>query len=65
MIKMQIIEILSCLCMYSDEGYQVVDAALQHYKVTYKISYTYSYTLIAYTLFHCMLHFKQPAVATT
>ena len=38
LLKMQVYELLSCLCMYSDEGYagrgyQLSTAALQHYKV--------------------------------
>ena len=38
LLKMQVYELLSCLCVYSDEGYagrgyQLSTAALQHYKV--------------------------------
>ena len=40
LLKMQVYELLSCLCMYSDEdysgmGYRLSISALQHYKVTY------------------------------
>ena len=38
LMKMQVYELLSCLCMYSDEGYTDMGyhlsiTALQHYKV--------------------------------
>ena len=38
LMKMQVYELLSCLCMYSDEGYTGMGyhlsiTALQHYKV--------------------------------
>ena len=38
LMKMQVYELLSCLCMYSDEGYAGMGyhlsiTALQHYKV--------------------------------
>ena len=36
LVKMQIFELLSGLCLYSEEGYQLALEALSHYKVSYR-----------------------------